>query len=133
MNTEQSTRLVESIYEAFGRGDVEALVARLHPDVVFTMHGPPAIPYGGVRRGPAEVGAWFGEIASAITFGSMAPETIIASGDMVAVQGSESGRSINTGRNYESGFVHVWKLRDGLVLRMDDYVDSAALARALAA
>ena len=80
MNTEQSTRIVESIYEEFGRGDVEALVARLHADVVVTMHAPTNIPYAGIRRGPAEVRAWFGEIASAVTFDSMTPETIIASG-----------------------------------------------------
>jgi ketosteroid isomerase-like protein len=130
---EQSRQIVESIYDAFGRGDIDALKARLHPEVVVTMHGPATIPYGGVRKGPSQVAAWFGEIASTIAFDDMSPETIIASGDTVVVQGSESGRSIATGRGYKSGFVHVWKLRDGLVLRMDDYVDSAAVVGALAA
>jgi ketosteroid isomerase-like protein len=128
MSTEQSKQIVEAIYGEFSRGDAAALMARLHPDIIVTMHGPASIPYAGIRRGPAEVGAWFGELAAAFAIESMTPETTIASDDMVVVQGVESARSNATGRGYSSGFVHIWKLRDGLVVRMDDFVVAAALA-----
>ena len=130
MSGEQSRQIVEAIYGEFLGGNVEALLARLHPDIVVRMHGPPSIPYAGIRRGPTEVGAWFGEIAAAISLESMIPETTIASEDMVVVQGVESGRANMTGRSYSSAVVHFWTLRDGLVIRMDDFVDSASVAAA---
>jgi ketosteroid isomerase-like protein len=133
MSGELSKQIVEAIYGEFLRGDADALMARLHPDIIVTMHGPASIPYAGIRRGPAQVGAWFGEIAAAVAIERMTPQMTIGSDDMVVVQGVESGRSTVTGRGYSSAFVHIWTLRDGLVLRMDDFVDSAAVAAALAA
>jgi ketosteroid isomerase-like protein len=125
--------IVRSIYEEFGRGDIAAMVARTHPDVQVFVHAPRTIPYGGTRRGLDEVERWFGEMGATMNFTRMEPETMIASGDEVAVRGVEAGTSTATGRSYESGFAHIWKIKDGLVLRMDDFMDSAAVAAALAA
>jgi uncharacterized protein len=125
--------IVRSIYEEFGRGDVPALVARLHPEVEVMVHAPPSVPYAGIRRGPSEVESWFGEMDSAMTFTRMEPETMIASDGRVAVRGSEAGVATATGRSYESAFAHLWTIEDGLVRRMDDFMDSAAVATALGA
>ena len=57
---------------------------------------------------------------------------MVASGDEVAVRGTEGGTSAATGRRYQSGFVHFWKIRDGQVVRLDDFIDSAAVAAAIA-
>src|SRR5688572_1517413 len=133
MNSSQPIEIVQSIYAEFGRGDIDALVARLHPEVRVVVHAPESIPYAGTRRGPEEVARWFGELGAAMAFDRIEPETIIASGDEVAVRGVEAGTSRATGRRYESGFVHVWKVQDGLVVRLDDFMDSAAVVEALAA
>jgi ketosteroid isomerase-like protein len=124
--------IVRSIYEEFGRGDVPALVARLHPEVEVVVHAPGSIPYAGTRQGPEAVERWFGELGSTMRFSRMEPETMIAEGGEVAVRGWEAGTANATGRAYESGFVHVWRIEDGLVRRMDDFMDSAAVAATLA-
>lgn len=133
MTTSDPLKTVQSIYADFGRGDIAALIARLHPDVEVIVHAPDSIPYAGTRRGPGEVGGWFGEIGSAMALDRLEVETMIASGDVVAVRGVEGGKAVATGRSYESGFAHFWTLKDGLVLRMDDFMNSAALAAAVAA
>ena len=127
------TETVQAIYAEFARGDVAALVARFHPDAQVVVHAPDSVPYGGTRRGPEEIGRWFVELGSAMQLDRVEAETVIASGDEVAVRGVEEGRSVATGRAYQSGFAHIWRIEDGLVLRLDDFMDSAAVTAALAA
>ena len=127
-----ASETVQSIYAAFGRGDVPAILALMDPEVEIFVHAPASVPYAGRRRGHEEAGRWFGELAGAVRHDRVEPETMIASDDEVAVRGIEAGTANATGRRYESGFVHFWKLRDGLVVRFDDFLDSAKLAAALA-
>jgi uncharacterized protein len=133
MTSIEPIEIVQSMYADFSRGDVAAIVARFHPEAQLIVHAPDSIPYGGTRVGQAEIERWFGELAATVAIDQLEGETIVASGDEVAVRGIEAGRSTATGRRYQSGFVHFWKIRDGRVVRLDDFVDSAAVAAAIAA
>jgi ketosteroid isomerase-like protein len=128
----QPIEIVQSVYADFARGDVAAIVERFHPEAQLIVHAPESIPYGGTRNGPEEIERWFGELAATVAIEQLEGETMIASGDQVAVRGIEAGRSTATGRCYRSGFVHFWQIRDGRVVRLDDFVDSAAVAAAIA-
>lgn len=132
MSTTEPIEIAQSMYRAFARGDVAALLARFHPEARLIVHAPDTIPYGGTRQGLREIERWFGELGSTVSIEQLEAETMISSGDEVAVRGIESGRSTATGRRYQSGFVHFWKIRDGLVVRLDDFIDSAAVAAAVA-
>ena len=127
------TDIVQSIYADFSRGDVAAIVARFHPDALVVVHAPDILPYAGARRGLAEAEQWFADLGATIELDKVEAETIVASGDEVVVRGYESGRARATGRPFATGFAHVWRLRDGLVVRFDDFIDSAALVAAVAA
>ena len=127
------TEIVQAIYAEFARGEVAALVSRFHADAQVIVHAPSSVPYGGTRRGPEEIGRWFVELGSTMALDRVEAETLIASGDEVAVRGVEEGRSVATGRPYRSGFAHIWRIEDGLVTRLDDFMDSAAVTAALAA
>lgn len=132
MPTTPPIEIVQAMYADFAAGDVAAILARFHPEAELIVHAPESIPYGGRRRGPEEIERWFQELGSTVAIEQLEAETMIASGDEVAVRGIEGGRSAATGRFYQSGFVHFWKVRDGLVVRLDDFVDSAAVASAIA-
>ena len=132
MPTTKPIEIVQSMYGEFARGDVAALMARFHPEARLIVHAPDTIPYGGTRQGLQEIERWFGELGSTVSIEQLEAETMISSGDEVAVRGIEGGRSTATGRRYQSGFVHFWKIRDGLVVRLDDFIDSAAVSAAIA-
>jgi ketosteroid isomerase-like protein len=50
---EQSVEVVKGMYEAFGRGDVPAVLGAMAADVEW--HEAEGMPYGGVYHGPDEV------------------------------------------------------------------------------
>jgi ketosteroid isomerase-like protein len=50
---------VKSIYNAFGRGDIPAVLATLHENVDWRYHGSSAIPFAGHYLGRAEMGEFF--------------------------------------------------------------------------
>ena len=51
MSAEENKRTVQSIFEAFGRGDVPGVLSHLSEDVTWKAPGPEVIPYFGDRRG----------------------------------------------------------------------------------
>ena len=55
---------VKAIYEAFGRGDVPAILSELAADVSWEFEGPSQIPYTGTRRGVEQVMGFFEGIAA---------------------------------------------------------------------
>jgi ketosteroid isomerase-like protein len=56
---------VQAIYEAFGKGDIPAILERLHPDVEWEHDTVPhGVPWIVPRRGRAEVGAFFQSLAA---------------------------------------------------------------------
>jgi ketosteroid isomerase-like protein len=59
MNEQSNTALVEKMYAAFGRGDLQTILGSLTPDVEWTLEGPSVIPYAGKRIGPAQVQKFF--------------------------------------------------------------------------
>lgn len=76
--------VVQSIYEAFGRGDVPAIIELLHPDVEWEHdtidHG---IPWLVARKGREEVVKFF-ESLSAIEFHHFEPVSYCEGPDQVA-------------------------------------------------
>jgi uncharacterized protein len=122
--------LVHRLYDCFGRGDLTALMALLHPDVDWTWHGPAAIPYAGSRRGHTGAAEFFRAVAEAVVIEQFAPKHFIADGDTVVVIGDETARAHATARRFAISWVHVWTLRAGKVASLRCFADTAAVASA---
>ena len=59
-------------------------------------------------------------------------DRLVTDGDTVVVQGRyHATRARATGRPLDAQVVHVWDLRDGKVVRFQQYVDTRQLAAAL--
>src|SRR4051794_41749268 len=67
---DQNLDTVRGAYEAFGRGDVPAVLAILADDVAWAV--PPPLPQAGDAHGPDEVGAFFHGLGALL--GDRAPE-----------------------------------------------------------
>jgi uncharacterized protein len=117
--SEENVQLAKSAYEAFGRGNIPGVLGVLSEDVEW--NAPAVLPQGGQAHGRDEVGQFFERVVSNWSDFVVEPEDFVASGDRVCVIGSARGKLDGTDAGY--GFVHAWTVRDGAMVRFDEYVD----------
>jgi ketosteroid isomerase-like protein len=121
---------VQKIYTCFGAGDLPGILGLQSDDVAWRIPGAPAVPYAGTYAGKGGVTEFFQKLLSAAAFESFEVTSLVAEGDQVVVVGSERVRSNTTGKTAVNDWAMYWTLRDGLVVSMTSYEDTAALAEA---
>jgi hypothetical protein len=125
--------LVRGIYDAFERGDVAALVACFAPEIRWNeAEGFPYSdrnPYVGTQAILAGV---FQRIPVDFTHFRVVLGELVGSGDVVTMFGRYRGKGARTGRVLDVQCAHTWWLRDGKVVRFQQMVDTAGVARVLA-
>lgn len=125
-------QVTEAIFAAFGAGDVNAIVALLHEEVVIEFYGPEVIPYARTYRGPAEARNFFETVLASVDIQQFDAEDFIESGDKIVVTGHLRLTARRTGRPIESAFAHVITVADGKWLRFRDFMNTAVAAAAFA-
>ncbi len=110
MTANENAAVVRSGYEAFARGDLATVTSLFSPDIVW--HIPGSSPLAGDRRGPADVVAFFGDLAamSGGTF-SLQLHDLLASDDHVVALGHQTAQ--RNGKTLDEDLVHVWHVSDG--------------------
>ena len=117
-----------SAYEAFGRGDLDALRDWLAEDAVWVTSD--ELPLGGETKGRDEILANFAQIPNYWTSFSVEPEEFIDGGDWVVVRGTQ--RAGTDGGSFEAPFAHLLKYDgNGKTVRGEFYADSAKAAKLL--
>ncbi|RMG89380.1 MAG: hypothetical protein D6706_21460 [Chloroflexi bacterium] len=122
----------ERIYGAFGSGDIPGLLNALAEDVDWQFYGPPEIPFAGHYRGRQEMARFFGMVAEMVVIHIFEPREFTAQGDRVVVRGYEKTGVKSNGRIFETNWVHIFTVRDGQVVKVREYYDTAAIAAAYA-
>ena len=121
---EQSEELIRSVYQAFARGDVPAVLGAMAADMEW--HEAEGMPYGGVYHGGEAVAQnVFGPITQDVVDFAVTAEEFIASGDSVAAVVRYTGTGKATGKKLDLPVVHVWKVRDGKVEQFRQFIDTA--------
>jgi ketosteroid isomerase-like protein len=121
---------VQEIYEAFGRGDIPAILDRLAEDVVFEPwddHSAQAagVPWLARREGRDGVLGFF-EALGALEFNALEPQGFLAGDGQVAVPILLDVTVKATGRRLRDEELHLWSFDDaGRVSWMRHYVDTA--------
>jgi ketosteroid isomerase-like protein len=125
-----NVQTVQSIYEAFGRGDVPAILERLDPNVVWDEDGHSwGIPWYEPRRGRDEVEKFFGELADGLMIHRLDPKNILVGGDQVAVVMDLESEVKGTGHRLSDTEIHLWTFgADGMITRFAHVVDRHAHA-----
>src|SRR5262245_8249336 len=123
----ENLAVVRSVYAAFGRGDLESLLARLDPQVVWRTPGPPDLPTAGLRRGVAEVRDFFGVLLNAFDIQDFRPAEFLAQGDKVVVLGTSREGPKGTGRLVDFRWVHIFTVRAGKIAEFEEPADVSAL------
>ncbi len=131
MGEQENLKLIQVVYEAFGRGDLPAILGNLTGDVEWNHPRPDRIPWGGQRRGPEEVTGFFVALGQTIDVEQFEPQRFHADGDTVIVFGRERMRAKATGRDYGVEWVHEFVIRDSKIAKFSEYTDTAAIIAAL--
>ena len=127
MSEEQNTDTIRSLYAAFGRGDLESILAALDSQVVWRTPGAPDLPTGGLRRGLSSVRDFFGLLQSTLDIQDFRPTDFLSQGDKVVVLGTSREGPKGTGRLVDFRWVHVFTFRDGKIVEFDEPADVSAL------
>lgn len=120
---------VQSVYDAFTRGDIQHIVGLVEPDAVWRQSK--LLPWGGDYRGPAGASEFFEKLNQAAqTTGFNASETVEVGSDVFSF-GSYACTMRATGKPASMDWMFRWRVRNGRITLFDSYVDSAAITAAL--
>jgi ketosteroid isomerase-like protein len=123
--------LVKDLYAAFGRGDVAAVLGAF--DAAIEWQEAEGVVYadGNPYVGPQAVAAGvFGRILADVDNFAIRPVNIIDGGDTVVSEGRYTGTCRATGTPLDAQFAHVWQVRDGKIVRFQQYTDTSQWTKA---
>lgn len=126
-----NVKLVQSLYEAFGKGDIGKIVDASAPDVEWENVGRPQdCACFGKRSGTAGVAEFFKTIGGLWDFKQFTPREFIATGDRVVVLGSYAMVHKTTGKPFEADWTHIFLIKGGKVVSFREFTDTARAAEA---
>ena len=130
--SKENVAVIKGIYEAFGRGDVPAVLGAMTPDIVWNEaeNFPYADrnPYVGPQ---AVLEGVFGRVLADWEGFQVAPEEILDAGETTVVMlGRYKGTHKVTGKAKNPQVVHVWRITNGKASRFQQYADTLHTARA---
>lgn len=116
----RDSQTIRAIYEAFGRGDVAAILATLAPDVDWEHTGAcDEVPWLQARRGSAAVGGFFGAIHEHLEFLDFEVRDVVGGEGVVVALIDLRARVRRTGETIvERDEAHIWRFdAEGRVAR----------------
>ena len=116
MSANDNVKTIQSIYEAFGRGDLPAILDTVTDDVDWASDAESTeVPWWGVRHGKDEVTQFFVQLAGATELEEFTTLEMIGDGDTVLTVVRYRVKSRTTGREATMLLHHYWKFRDGKI------------------
>jgi uncharacterized protein len=121
--------VVRGMYEAFGRGDIEAVLASFDSQIEWReAESNPYEPEGKPWIGPdAIVENLFVKLGQEWDSFTVSPREFYDAGEAVITEGRYGGTYKATGKSIDAQFCHVLKLRDGKVTSFQQYLDTARM------
>ncbi|WP_281939960.1 nuclear transport factor 2 family protein [Micromonospora sp. AKA38] len=127
--TDLDLDLVRRIYAMLGSaGAAAAGATTAHPDI--SVYQSEQLPWGGRYTGREGFQRFAQALGSALD-SRVEIEELYQAGDRVVQSGRARGVVRATGKPFEAREVHVWQIRDGLVISLDMYVETEPILEAL--
>jgi ketosteroid isomerase-like protein len=124
---------VQRVYEAYGRGDVEAVLAEVAEGVDWAAEAAStSVPWYGSHRGKGDVARFFKEIGSSVAVTEFAPLSFTSKEtDVVAI--IHWAYTVNaTGKSAAMQMQHWWRFADGKIVFFRGSEDTEQSAAAFA-
>jgi len=123
--------LVQTMYAAFGEGDVATILAASDPAIEWISGGDRAdFPTLGARKGIEGTASFFRDVAQHDEFTSFEPRQLIAMGDVVVALGHYGITVKSTRKHFESDWAHAFTIREGKCVKFQEFTDTAAFLKA---
>jgi uncharacterized protein len=116
VSADANVKTITQVYEAFGRGDVAAILDAVSDDVDWAAEAASsAAPWYGVRHGKDAVAAFFADFGSAMEVEEFTPVSFAANDTDVLTVVRFRARSRSTGKTAEMNLHHYFRFHDGKV------------------
>lgn len=125
--------VIQSLYDAFAKGDVPGVLAGLDEEVVWNeaenfpyADGNPYVGHDAVVNGV------FARIGAEWEYWNLVDMSLSEMGsDKVFATGRYNAKHKRTGKSINAQFVHVWTLKDGKAIQFQQYSDTKQVAAAI--
>jgi uncharacterized protein len=119
----------KALFAAIGEGNTDRLRALTHEAIEWIIPGE-GWPLAGVHRGHQGLEAFLQKASTEVETEYPEPPEFVAQGDLVMMFGKAMGTIKATNKTFTDEFVFAITIRSGQVVRIQEYVDTQALARA---
>ncbi|MDQ3906905.1 MAG: nuclear transport factor 2 family protein [Acidobacteriota bacterium] len=124
--------VVRGMYAAFGRGDIQAVIAALDPQVEWWEAENFIYADGNPYKGPqAVLEGVFARLGNEWDGFAVSPEEVLDAGDTVIGRGHYSGAYKKNGERVRAQFAHFFTFRGDKVVKFQQYTDTAQFLRAV--
>src|SRR6185369_10068877 len=116
MSADANIKTISQVYEAFGRGDVAAILDAVTDDVDWAAEATGmAAPWYGERHGRDAVARFFADFGSAMEVEEFTPVSFAANDTDVLTVVQFRARSRSTGKSAVMDLHHYFRCRDGKI------------------
>jgi ketosteroid isomerase-like protein len=129
--TTEARAVLDRYLDALVRGDLPVIADSFAEDATWALHG--TLPMSGTKRGRAAImgfltsaGSLFLPGTQAFSFGE-----ITAEADRVVLEWHVQGVTAATGRAYDNDYCAVFRVRDGRIVEVREFLDSLHAAETL--
>jgi hypothetical protein len=121
--------VVESAWDAFGRGDVETAtkIAGAEAEIVI----PETVPWGGTYHGPDGFREFLGKLSESFDDFKAVPEKILGADDDHVIVIAQASGTTKSGNQFEGRGAWVYRLQDGKLTEAEFFGDTARALEAL--
>ena len=134
MSEQENMQVVRQMFAAFDQRNLPGALNTLADDVYWqspvTRAESKETPWSKPRHNREEVALFFKELFEKVQPERLEPLDFTAQGDRVIVEGKNRGTVRSTGRAYEHDWVMVFTLREGKIIRLLHYYDTADIMAA---
>jgi len=129
MSIEKNVQVVKDFFAAIGSGNKQGVLALAAEDIEWIVPGKDW-PLAGTHRGHIGLADVLQKASEEIEMTYTKPPEFVAQGDRVLVVGVATGKIKATNKPFKDDWVFDITVRDGKLTRIQEYIDTQALARA---
>ena len=129
MSTEENVQIVKAFFAAMGGGSKQDLLALVAEDIEWIIPGEDW-PLAGTHRGHVGLADLLKKASEMVETSFPKPPEFVAQGERVLVVGVATGKIKATNRAFKDDWVFAITVQSGKVMKIREYIDTQALARA---
>ena len=129
MSIEKNVQVVQDFLAAIGSGDKQRVLTLVAKEIEWIVPGEDW-PLAGTHRGHAGIEDVLLKASEELETSYPRPPEFVAQGDRVLVIGVAKGKIKATNKAFKDEWVFAITVRDGKLMRIQEYIDTQALARA---